>query len=90
MANWLGRLLVVAGLLALMAATAATRQLAPGYVDPRPVLQAAARTLGNDNLNCVAISGSGYAGAVGQQREAGKNVDWPHIDALTNYTRTMN
>ena len=90
MASWLGRLLVVAGLLALVAATAATQQLAPGYVDPRPVLQAAARAIGSDNLNCVTISGSGYAGAVGQQHEAGKNVDWPRIDALTNYTRTMN
>ena len=31
-----------------------------------------------------------YGGAVGQQRESAWNVDWPRIDPLANYTRTMN
>src|SRR6186997_1580758 len=82
-----------ASLLALLvtvaAASVATRQLPPGYVDPAPVLDAAAKAIGTANLRCVTISGTAYAGAVGQQRESARNVDWPRIDALANYTRTM-
>ena len=74
---------------ALMAGSGAA-QFAPGYVDPEPVLRAAAQAIGTDKLKCVTISGTGYAGAVGQQRESGWNVDWPRGEALTNYTRTMN
>ena len=74
----------------VMAGTAATQQLSPGYVDPKPILAAAAKAIGTDNLKCVTISGAAYDGAVGQQREAGRNVDWPRIDSLANYTRTMN
>jgi glyoxylase-like metal-dependent hydrolase (beta-lactamase superfamily II) len=74
---------------ALMGATVATQQLPPGYVDPRPVLDAAAKAIGTDALKCVTISGTAYAGAVGQQRESARNVDWPRIDQLANYTRTM-
>lgn len=85
---WL--LLALAVLLAGFAATVSTQQLAPGYLDPRPILAAAHKAIGTDNLRCVTISGTAYNGAVGQQREAGKNVDWPRIDALGNYTRTMN
>jgi hypothetical protein len=73
----------------VMGASVATRQLPPGYVDPAPVLAAAAKAIGTDNLRCVTISGTAYAGAVGQQRESARNVDWPRIDALANYTRTM-
>ncbi len=61
--------------------TVATQQLPPGYVDPQPILAAAAKAIGTDNLKCVTISGTAYDGAVGQQREAGKNVDWPRIDS---------
>jgi glyoxylase-like metal-dependent hydrolase (beta-lactamase superfamily II) len=67
-----------------------TQQLPPGYLDPQPILAAARRAIGADNLRCVTLSGTAYAGAVGQQREAGKNIDWPRIDSLANYTRTMN
>src|SRR6266403_3686672 len=77
-------------LLALMGWTAAAQGLAPGYVDPRPVLEAARKAIGNDNLKCVTISGTAYNGAVGQQKLTDKGVDWPHIDSLANYTRTMN
>jgi len=68
----------------------ASAQFPPGYVDPRPVLEAAAKAIGVDRLRCVTISGTGYAGMVGQQRESGWNVDWPRSEALANYTRTMN
>ncbi len=81
--------LIPALLVTVMAASVATRQLPPGYVDPAPVLDAAAKAIGTANLRCVTISGTAYAGAVGQQRESARNVDWPRIDALANYTRTM-
>ena len=74
----------------VMGASVATRQFPPGFVDPAPVLAAAAKAIGTDNLRCVTIAGTAYAGAVGQQRESARNVDWPRIDALANYTRTMN
>jgi glyoxylase-like metal-dependent hydrolase (beta-lactamase superfamily II) len=75
---------------ALSLGTAAAQRLAPGYVDPAPVLQAAAKAIGADSMKCVTFSGTGYAGMVGQQRESGWNVDWPRGEALANYTRTMN
>jgi glyoxylase-like metal-dependent hydrolase (beta-lactamase superfamily II) len=72
-----------------MVGTAAA-QFAPGYVDPEPVLRAAAKVIGTDQLKCVTIAGAGYSGAVGQQKESGWNVDWPRGEALANYTRTVN
>jgi glyoxylase-like metal-dependent hydrolase (beta-lactamase superfamily II) len=90
MASKSWRLSAQASLLAMMGGAMAAQQLPPGYVDPKPLLAAAAKAIGTDNLKCVTISGTAYDGAVGQQRESGKNVDWPRIDALTNYTRTMN
>ena len=73
----------------VMGASVATRQFPPGFVDPAPVLAAAAKAIGSDSLRCVTIAGTAYAGAVGQQRESARNVDWPRIEALANYTRTM-
>lgn len=73
----------------VMGASVATRQFPPGFVDPAPVLAAAAKAIGSDSLQCVTIAGTAYAGAVGQQRESARNVDWPRIEALANYTRTM-
>jgi len=73
-----------------MSGTAAAQGLAPGYIDPQPVLQAASKAIGSDKLKCVTISGTAYNGAVGQQKLSDKGVDWPHIDSLANYTRTMN
>src|SRR5215218_451193 len=70
-------------------AGAAAAQFQPGYVDPEPVLRAAAQAIGTDKLKCVTISGAGYSGAVGQQKESGPNIDWPRGELL-NYTRTMN
>jgi glyoxylase-like metal-dependent hydrolase (beta-lactamase superfamily II) len=79
---------VAAGL--SQAQQSASRRFPPGYLDPQPVLQAAAQAIGADNLKCVTISGTGYAGMVGQQRLHDKNVDWPRGEPLANYTRTMN
>ena len=74
----------------LIVSGSARGQLSPGFVDPQPVLAAATKAIGADKLKCVTFSGTGYAGKVGQQREAGWNVDWPRGEALDNYVRTMN
>jgi glyoxylase-like metal-dependent hydrolase (beta-lactamase superfamily II) len=71
-------------------ATVSWAQRSPGYVDPEPVLRAAEQAIGVANLKCVTFSGTGYAGAVGQQKESGHNIDWPRLEALSNYTRTIN
>ena len=68
----------------------ASGQFQSGYVDPGPVLEAAADAIGTDNLRCVTISGTGSTGIVGQQRLNDKNVDWPDGEPLIDYTRTMN
>jgi glyoxylase-like metal-dependent hydrolase (beta-lactamase superfamily II) len=62
----------------------------PGYVDPAPLLAAAAKEIGEADLRCITYSGTGYGGAVGQTVENAVNVDWPRIDSLANYTRTIN
>ena len=77
-------------LLALTGATVSAQQLAPGYLDPQPVLLEAARAIGADRVRCVTMTGTGYAGMVGQQRLNGYDVDWPRGEPLANYTRTMN
>lgn len=70
-----------------LAASAAAQPLPPGHVDPQPVLQAAARAIGADRLNCITISGSGYSGKVGQN--VTQDTDWPRGE-LNNYTRVIN
>ena len=79
---------VLGGLL-LLAGVAAGQPRQPGYVDPWPVLDAAAAAIGVDALRCVTLSGEAYGAMVGQQRLAGYDVDWPRGEALENYTRTM-
>ena len=84
---------LVALLLAIGGASVATQRptFPPGYIDPQPILDAAAKAIGAANLRCVTISGpTAYSGAVGQQKESARNVDWPRIDQMANYTRTMN
>ena len=66
------------------------QQFPPGFVDPMPLLAAAAEEIGEQNLRCVTFSGTGYDGAVGQTFEQAVNVDWPRIDRMANYTRTIN
>ena len=65
------------------------QEFPPGYVDPLPLLSAASREIGEATLKCITFSGTGYSGAVGQTFENAVNVDWPRIDALANYTRTI-
>ena len=77
-------------LLLLLAARMPAQQFPPGYVDPAPLLAAAAQEIGEANLRCITYSGTGYGGAVGQTFENAVNVDWPRIDALANYTRSIN
>jgi glyoxylase-like metal-dependent hydrolase (beta-lactamase superfamily II) len=84
------RLPVVTALLLLMLRDGVpAQQFPPGFVDPAPLLGAAAREIGEANLTCITFSGAGYAGAVGQTFENAVNVDWPRIDTLANYTRTI-
>jgi glyoxylase-like metal-dependent hydrolase (beta-lactamase superfamily II) len=84
------KLLPVVALLGLALSPLSAQRFAPGYVDPEPVLRAASAAVGVDALRCVTIAGNGYAGIVGQQRLAEKNVDWPRGEPLANYRRTMN
>ena len=74
----------------LMGRPASAQELPLGYLDAGPILQAASAVIGVADLRCVSISGSAYAGMVGQQRLNGYEVDWPRGRPLTNYTRTMN
>ena len=81
---------VLLALVLLLSAHAPAQQFPPGFVDPAPLLAAAAKEIGEANFRCVTFSGTGYGGAVGQTYEHAVNVDWPRIDALANYTRTIN
>jgi glyoxylase-like metal-dependent hydrolase (beta-lactamase superfamily II) len=83
------RTAAISTVLLLAGAPALAQSFAPGYVDPEPLLAAAAREIGEANLRCVTFSGTGYAGAVGQTVENAVNIDWPRIDSLANYTRTI-
>lgn len=65
------------------------QQFPPGYVDPAPLLAAASQEIGEANLKCITFAGAGYSGAVGQTFENAVNIDWPRVDALTNYSRTI-
>lgn len=58
----------------------------PGYIDPTPVLEAAAKAIGADELECIQISGAGYAGIVGQGYR--QSEDWPRRP-FTDYTRVI-
>lgn len=75
---------------ALLSHKVSTQELPPGYVDPQPILEAAAQAIGTTNLRCITISGEAYGSMVGQQRLAGYDVDWPRGKPLRAYTRTMN
>ncbi|HUQ52736.1 MAG TPA: MBL fold metallo-hydrolase [Gammaproteobacteria bacterium] len=81
---------IVAAAAVLCAMRAFAQPFPPGYVDPAPLLAAAAREIGEGELRCITFSGTGYAGAVGQTFENAVNIDWPRIDSLANYTRTIN
>src|SRR5262245_17010420 len=83
----------VAGLIAfvlLLGARVPAQPFPPGFIDPAPILARAAEEIGEAQLKCITYSGTGYAGAVGQTFENAVNIDWPRIDALANYTRSIN
>ena len=84
------KLFLIGALLVLVNGAHSAQQFPPGYVDPMPLLAAAAKEIGADNLKCITFGGTGYDGAVGQAVESGANIDWPRIDSLANYTRTIN
>jgi len=84
------RVLSGLGLAVLLSATTAAQQFPAGFVDPAPLLAAAAKEIGEANLKCITFSGTGYSGAVGQAFESGVNIDWPRIDSMANYKRTIN
>jgi len=84
------RIRVTVVLSLLLGTQVPAQQFPPGYVDPAPLLAAASKEIGDVNLKCITFSGTGYAGAVGQTFENAVNVDWPRIDSLANYTRTIN
>ena len=90
MAARLRSALIAACACASSLAMISAQQFPPGYVDPAPLLAAAAAEIGEANLKCLTFSGTGYGGAVGQAFESAVNVDWPRIDSLANYTRTIN
>ena len=77
-------------LVLILGSQTAAQRFPPGYVDPAPLLAAAAAEIGEANLRCITYSGTGYGGAVGQTLENAVNVDWPRIDSMANYTRTIN
>jgi glyoxylase-like metal-dependent hydrolase (beta-lactamase superfamily II) len=84
-------LLPALALLVVSGGRAPAQQFPPGYVDPQPLLAAAAKEIGEANLRCVTFSGAGYSGAVGQTFENAVNIDWPRTPGgMTNYTRTIN
>lgn len=84
------RVFGIVALLTVVAAQASAQQFPPGYVDPAPLLAAAAAEIGEADLRCITYSGAGYNGAVGQTFENAVNIDWPRIGAMANYTRTIN
>jgi glyoxylase-like metal-dependent hydrolase (beta-lactamase superfamily II) len=90
MARWFAPASMLVSILAVASAHPASQQLPAGYVNPQPILAAAAKAIGADSLKCVTIAGTAYGAAVGQQRESAWNVDWPRVDSLANYRRTMN
>ena len=83
-------LFVTALVAASMTAEFTAQSYPPGYVDPAPLLAAVSEEIGEANLRCITYSGSGYSGAVGQTYENAVNIDWPRIDSMSNYTRTIN
>jgi hypothetical protein len=55
--------------------------------DAKALLQAVARNIGADSLQCVTYSGTGYVGIVGQNYTP--RDDWPRVE-LASYTKTVN
>lgn len=56
--HWVG--IAIVGLLGLAAGPVLAQGLAPGFVDPVPVLAAARKAIGADALKCVTVTGTAY------------------------------
>ena len=69
------------------AVSAFPQELPRGHVDPLPLLDAAANAMGVDALRCIAFSGTGSSGKVGQN--VLQSTDWPKGEPLDAYTRTI-
>lgn len=79
----------IIALLLMLGTQMPAQQFPPGYVDPGPLLAAAAREIGEANLTCITYAGTAYGAAVGQTFENAVNVDWPRIDAMASYSRSI-
>ncbi len=84
------RVLGTVMLLAVAGGQTPAQESRPGFVDPAPLLAAVAEEIGEADLTCIAYSGTGSSAAVGQTFENAVNIDWPRIDTMANYTRTIN
>ena len=83
------KLWILFTLFLLPGVSAWAQQFPPGFVDPMPLLEAAAAEIGEQDFRCVTLSGAGYSGSVGQVYDNAPNVDWTRIP-MTNYTRMIN
>ncbi len=81
---------VLALLLILSWASVHAQRLSPGYVDPQPVLDAAAKAIGVDELSASRFPAPATRALSASSGSSDKNVDWPRGEPLANYTRTMN
>ncbi len=84
------RLFGTIALLVITGGQMPAQEYPPGYVDPAPLLAAVATEIGEANVTCMTYSGTGSSAAVGQTFENAVNIDWPRIDSMANYTRTIN
>ena len=84
------RVLSTAVLLMIAGGLTPAQEFPPGYLDPAPLLAAVAEEIGEADLTCITYSGTGSSAAVGQTFENAVNIDWPRIDSMANYTRTIN
>jgi glyoxylase-like metal-dependent hydrolase (beta-lactamase superfamily II) len=83
------KLYLLVALVAFAGTQLPAQQFPTGFVDPAPLLAAAAKEIGEANFRCVTFSGVGYSGPVGQTFENAVNIDWPRSE-MANYTRTIN
>lgn len=79
------KLSVLFAVLALLTMTAMTARTAAAQ-DAKAVLQAAAKTMGADNLKTIQITGTGMTAAVGQSFSP--ESDWPRFE-VTKYTKSI-
>ena len=82
------RLGLFAFLPALCSSVAMAQEARPGYLDPEPVLEAAGKAIGADQIQCIRAAGTITGSRVGQQRWIQVEGDWPD-DTLSNFVREL-